>query len=553
MAQVRGLREAIVFKKIYVAVDNSPFSDACCTAAVSLARAFGSQIVGCHVYAARMHERRFRHMEATLPEEYLTDKELERQRTIHDSLITLGLQLISDCYLDALERRCQEAEVPFTRKTFDGKNWERLVEDINGSGYDLVILGAHGHGATRGDSVGSVCLRVLRRTRTDALVIKEPEAFQDGAGRGILVALDGSQEAFGALQAALALGKAYQRPVEAVAAYDPYFHYAVFHRMVEVLSEEAARVFRFKEQERLHEEIIDTGLARLYQTHLEVAQRVAAAEGVSLTTTLLTGHAAEEVLAYAKRTHPWLLLLGRIGAHSREEMDIGSVTEHLLRFVSCNLLVASRRFSPPLEVWGSSAVRWTQEAEDVLARAPEEYRGALRLLIHGLALEQGHTVVTASLAREAVELLRPRQEQIQRMGEAALSVAKEVLRKGPATVYLCPRCGHAARGQMPVACSACHQDGQAFLRVEPDALEAAAQAQGGIEEEQAFDGRSVRWSRAALRALRYIEDPYRRSRARLRIEKAARLAKIPVITLEFALRHLPEAQPSQGPSQRRGT
>lgn len=538
-----------MFKKICVAVDNSPSSDACCAAAVSLARAFGAQIVGSHVYAARMHERRFRQMEATLPEEYLVDKELERQRTVHDSLIALGLQLISDCYLDALERGCLEAEVPFARKTFDGKNWERLVQDIDASDYDLVVLGARGHGEARPNSVGSVCQRVLRRTRTDTLVIKDPEAFQNGVGRSILVALDGSQEAFGALQAAVALGKAYDRPVEAVAAYDPYFHYAVFHGMVEVLSPEAARVFRFKEQERLHEEIIDSGLARLYQAHLEVAERVAAAEGVSLTTTLLAGRAADEVLAYAEKVNPWLLLLGRIGVHSREEMDVGSVTEHLLRFASCNLLVASRRFSPPLEAWSASTLRWTEEAGAALSRTPEEYRGAVRLLVQRLSMEQGHTAVTASVVREAMNTMRPNQEETRRMGNAALSVAVEALRKGPGTVYLCPGCGHAVREQRPVACPVCHGDGNSFLEVDTGSLAAIAQSQGGVEEQQAFDGAKVRWSRTALQEIRRIEDSSQRRKARLRIEKAARLAKMPVITLEFALRHAPSAQEVRGQAQ----
>lgn len=242
----RRILETEVYRRILAAVDNSPFSEACCSTTVSLASAFGANIVGSHVYAARMHERRFRQMEATLPEEYQGEQELEHQRAVHDSFISLGLQLISDSYLDSLEQRCQEAEVPFARRTFDRKNWERLADDINASDYDLVVLGARGHGTARPDAVRSVCARVLRRTRTDTLVVKEPDAFENGAGRGILVALDGSQEAFGALQAALALGKAYRRPVEAVAAYDPYFHYAVFNSMVEVLSTEAARVFQVR-------------------------------------------------------------------------------------------------------------------------------------------------------------------------------------------------------------------------------------------------------------------------------------------------------------------
>ncbi len=530
------------YGKILVALDNSPFSEACAEAAVSVATAFGGELVGSHVYAARMHERRFRQMEATLPEQYLVDGELERQREIHDSLIALGLQLISDSYLDALERRCREQEVPFSRKTSDGKNWERLAEEINDGDYDLVVLGARGQGVTRSDTVGSVCMRVLRRIRTDALVIKEPEAFANGAGRSIVVALDGSEEAFGALRAAISLGSAYDRPVEAVAAYDPYFHYAVFHSMVEVLSDEAARVFRFEEQERLHEEITDTGLARLYQTQLDVAHRLAEREGVQLSTTLLAGRAADEVLRHAEETEPWLLMLGRIGVHSPREMDIGSVTEHLLRFAPCNMLVTSGRYRPPLDLWSESALRWTEEAEGALEHAPAEFRGAVRLLVQRLAAEQGHSVVTASLIGEAMATMRPRESDTQRMGEAALTVAVEALREARRTVHLCRGCGYAAADGRPVACPVCRAEGERFLAVDPEALEAAVREQGGAESEPTFDGRSLRWAQAALTALDRVAEPEERRRVRLRIEKAARLAKAPVVTLEFALRHLPQQE-----------
>ena len=50
-----------------------------------------------------MHDVRFKQMEYTLPEEYQHEQELERQRKIHDSLITRGLQLISDSYLDVMK------------------------------------------------------------------------------------------------------------------------------------------------------------------------------------------------------------------------------------------------------------------------------------------------------------------------------------------------------------------------------------------------------------------------------------------------------------------
>ena len=85
----------------------------------------------------------------------------------------------------------------------------------------------------------------------------------------------------------------------------------------------------------------------------------------------------------------------------------------------------------------------------------------------------------------------------------------------------------------------CHEEGAGFLEVAPEGLEALVGEQGGGQTEETFDGRSLRWARAALERLKGIEDPYRRSRARLRVEKAARLAKTPIVTLEFALRHLP--------------
>jgi hypothetical protein len=221
-------------------------------------------------------------------------------------------------------------------------------------------------------------------------------------------------------------------------------------------------------------------------------------------------------------------------------MDIGSVTEHLLRFAPCNLLLASRRFSPPLDIWSESAVRWTEEAEAALKPSPKEYQGAIRMMAQRLALEQGHTVITRSLVMEAMKALRPRQEDMRRMGRAALTIAVETLRTRHETIYLCRRCGHSVRGQQPVACPVCKAKGESFLEVDPEALEVVARSQGGVEVEEAFDGRALRWARAALARLERISDPNQRSRAKSRVEKEARYRKLPVITLEFVLRQLTE-------------
>src|SRR5207253_8976050 len=118
---------------------------------------------------------------------------------------------------------------------------------------------------------------------------------QNGTARDtILVGIDGSPQSFGALMTAIELAKRFGKKVEAIAVYDPYLHYTVFNGIVNVLTEKAAKVFRFEEQNQLHEEVIDTGLAQIYQSHLEVAERMASEDGVAIKKTLLDGQPLQE-------------------------------------------------------------------------------------------------------------------------------------------------------------------------------------------------------------------------------------------------------------------
>lgn len=346
-----------MYKKIYVPVDNSEYSNSCIDFSIELAEKFNSQLVGSHVYAAKMHESRFKQMQNALPQKYQEGRQLEKQRKTHDSLISMGLQLISDSYLDAMRKKCRQANLPFEAKTFDGKNYQALVEDIQKSDYDLVIIGALGMGAVKSGIIGSVCERVVRRIKVDTLVVKNTHplsAPKSGKNGGkIVVGIDGSPEAFSALKSAIAISKAFDKQIETVTVYDPHFHYLTFQRIAEILSEQAARIFRFKEQEELHEEVIKTGLAKIYQAHLEAASKIAKEEGVDLNTTLLDGKVFEKILQFVREEKAWLLVLGRIGVHSSkeskeskesEEMDIGSNSENLLRLAPCNLLLCSRKY-----------------------------------------------------------------------------------------------------------------------------------------------------------------------------------------------------------------
>ena len=56
-----------------------------------------------------------------------------------------------------------------------GNPVDEIVQEAAKEEYDVVIMGAHGHGAIAGTVMGSVSRRVLRRTKKPVLVVRLPE------------------------------------------------------------------------------------------------------------------------------------------------------------------------------------------------------------------------------------------------------------------------------------------------------------------------------------------------------------------------------------------
>ncbi|MBI4297858.1 MAG: universal stress protein [Chloroflexi bacterium] len=389
-----------MYRRILVPVDNSPYSDFSVRLAVDLGRKLGAHLVGCHVYAARLHDDRFRQMETGLPGRYQEKDELRRQRQVHDSLITKGLQLISDSYLDPFEARCRQAGVPCQRRVVEGTNYVELAKEVENSGCDLVTMGIRGLGAVEESVIGSVCERVVRRIRCAVLVAKNDSPL----GGNIVAAVDGSSRSLSGLRAAIALGKVFGASVEVVAVFDPYFHGMAFRSLAGVLSEEAGKVFRFREQERLHDEIIHDGLRKLYESHLETAVTFARSQGLVVTSALLPGKPFQKVLHYIRERRASLLVVGRFGAHCTGTTDIGSTAENLLRLAPCHVLIANGDEQPAvadLLVKEASPIPWTGEAEAKLQHVPPFARGMARNAIDDYARRHGHAEVTPEVMDKA--------------------------------------------------------------------------------------------------------------------------------------------------------
>jgi nucleotide-binding universal stress UspA family protein len=519
-----------MYKSIYVPVDNSDHSNRAVACSVALGKAYDAKLVGCHVYAAKLHDYRFRQMEYTLPEEYIDEVELERQRKIHDSLITMGLKLISDSYLDGMSKLCGDSGLTFEPRMMDGKHHTEILKDLAGSPHDLVVIGALGIGRARDSLIGSVCERVARQSDRDVWVVKHVPEAGEADRDTILVGVDGSPQSFGALMTAVDLARTFGKKVEAIAVYDPYLHYSVFNGIVNVLTEQAAKVFRFEEQNQLHEEIIDTGLAQIYQSHLEIGERMGSEAGVEIKKTLLDGKPFQKILDHARKTNPWLIVLGRIGVHSpSDETGLGSNAENVLRAAACDVLLSTRLEVPRLDVRAEETVRWTPEAEARMTHVPEQVKGIARTGVLRLALEKGHSVITSAVIDEAMDRFMPKGASAATKALAE-AVALERAKAGP--VSMCRSCGVTATQSDPVRCTVCGASD--FEVISREMIERIAEVEGGLQEETTYDGRKLRWSEDARRGLWTMKNAYQRRRVKARVEKRARMMKLDAIMLDFA-------------------
>jgi len=395
----------VSLSRILVALDASVHANKALAEAVRLAKSADGVITGIHAYAAMLHDRRFKMMEGGLPERYLEEQEMGYQREVHDDLITRGLNIISDSYHDAGEAACQDAGVEFRRLSPEGKNYAKVIDAARSGDYDVLVLGALGLGAVPGSLIGTVAERVVRRSPIDTFVIRDPEkSLGDGP---IVVGIDGSSLSYGGLMTALDLAARSGAEVHAIAAYDPYYHYVAFNKIADVLSEEAGKVFRFKEQEALHEELIDDGIAKIYQSHLEVAQTIAEDLGVKISTKLLDGKPFKAILDYLDEVNAGLLVVGKTGVHADDELDIGGNAENLLRLAPCHMWLSQSVYTPPLDIVAEETVSWSVEAEKKISRAPEFVRDMARRMVLRHTQKLGHTFVTSDLVDEVMGKAMP--------------------------------------------------------------------------------------------------------------------------------------------------
>jgi len=505
----------VSLKRMLVALDASEHANRALDESIRLAVAANGFVAGIHAYAAQLHDQRFKMMEGGLPERYHEEQEMNYQRVVHDDLISRGLGIISDSYHDVGQARCSDADIEFKRLSPEGKNYAKVVAATETGDYDVLVLGALGLGAGPGSLVGTVCERVARRSAIDTLVIRDAQkAINDGP---IVVGIDGSERANGALMTALDIGARLGVEVHAVAAYDPYYHYVAFNKIAGVLSEEAGKVFRFKEQEQLHEELIDDGIAKIYQSHLDVAQTIASDLGTTLKTKLLDGKPYVAIIKYLEDVSAGMIIIGKTGVHADDGLDIGGNAENLLRQAPCHVWLTQSTYTPPFEIVAEETTSWSVEAEQKIRRAPEFVRDMARRMVLRHAQKLGHTFITSDVVDEVMKSMMPgfggASDDPERTVDWSAQATELLASVTDAAVADNIRLRAVKRARRDKAAEVCARHVRPFLDLANDD--------------------SPKWSAAALARLARVPEMVRET-VKLEVEDLAGERKLDPVTLELA-------------------
>ena len=268
-----------MYSEVFVPIDNSDHSHWAVDRAVEICKNSGGSIVGNHVYAARLHDVRFRQLETGLPAQFQTAQEIKRQRKVHDKLIEKGLQLISDSFLDQTAKICSKAGVPLTRQLLEGINYEEIIREANkgagrlpsligfdpniadkydggenvrsdvklgddgrivaededpeeklagsrGREYDLMVIGAHGIGIQPLSQLGGMVSRVIQHVEKDILITKDERPLREGSW---MVCVDGSSYSYKAMRQALEMARDFKAKLFVCSAFDVEYHLSLIH------------------------------------------------------------------------------------------------------------------------------------------------------------------------------------------------------------------------------------------------------------------------------------------------------------------------------------
>ena len=374
-----------MYSRILVALDGSEYALNGGRIALDLAKNLGAEIIVAHVYDAGIHNLRFQEMEPVLPDRYQDEAKLTDLRDSHDHLMYEGFSSLSRGYMEDYVAAAKTEGVVVKEVHQEGRNYVTLLDLAREYRADLAVLGAYGLGKIPGGILGSTVLRVLRQASCDVLVVRR----RFGRGK-MIVGIDGSSEALSALNKAIVWSRTFEKPLQLAAVYDPFFHDQVFKTMADSLSPERQKEVGLAKQEDLHEQIVDDGLGKLYQTFLEQASEICSKRNVAVQSKLLKGKAYKALAEFSEKEKSDLIVVGRFGQHRETLANLGSNSEALVQVSPDNVLVTASdpAFRTAAES-DSGPLEWEEDAHRRLLKLPTFAQGMAKGSVERFVRSQG--------------------------------------------------------------------------------------------------------------------------------------------------------------------
>lgn len=221
----------------------------------------------------------------------------------------------------ALGRTAADSRASIRSVLAHGRVAETITRQAARRRTDLLLLGSRGLSDTQGFLLGSVSRKVLSLAPCPVLVVKRrlPELAR------VVLAVDGSKHS----RAAGEFLRTRLLPESA--------HLTVLSVVPPVVTDLAARVLTPAQLKSL------TGPAEERARRLaEGFREVFLKDGFAVTADVLSGHPSQTIIQQAERSRADLVVVGSRGLTGSERLLLGSVSESVVKYASCSVLVVRK-------------------------------------------------------------------------------------------------------------------------------------------------------------------------------------------------------------------
>jgi nucleotide-binding universal stress UspA family protein len=194
----------------------------------------------------------------------------------------------------------------------EGEIYERIVDLADAENCDLIIMGRKGRSQVEKALIGSVTARVIGHTQRDVLVV--PEVSSIGWEK-IVLATDGSKYSESAIKRAIEFAKSYGSELKIVS-------------VVEVTDEFFVRA------PQAVESLLDKA-----RDLVDDIRRKAVSEGIEAEGLVREGEAYKSIIDVSKEVNANAVILGSHGRTGLRRLLMGSVTEKVIGYSTCPVLV----------------------------------------------------------------------------------------------------------------------------------------------------------------------------------------------------------------------